>query len=97
MRRIISAFVLVGLSTAALAQPRPSSVTMPCGAAQRLVFSHGALVLGTGGFSYDRFVRDRTFCEFNEFTRPAFVPTIDAPQCFVGYRCVPGPRDWWGD
>jgi hypothetical protein len=80
-------------ATSTLAQPRPSTVGRPCVASQRLVFASGAVVLGTGGFTYDRFVRDRSFCEFNQYTEPAWVPSGDTPQCFVGYRCMNGPRD----
>jgi len=97
MSRILAALFLMVLPTALIGQPRPSSTTMPCSASRQLVFSHGALVLGTGGFSYDRFVRDRTFCEFNEYIAPSWVPSLDNPQCFVGYRCKPGPKDWFGD
>lgn len=95
MYRVIAATALMSLSTQSFAQPRPSTVNMPCSSSQQLVFSRGAIVLGTGGFSYDRFVRDRTFCEFNEYIRPAWVPSGDTPQCFVGYVCKAGPRDWF--
>ncbi len=60
---------------------------MTCGQARGVVFSRGAAVLGTGGATYDRFVRDRSFCEINETIEPAVVPTRDTPQCLVGYRC----------
>ncbi|GEO14274.1 hypothetical protein [Microvirga aerophila] len=92
---VMLAFTLV--ATIALAQSRPSSVNRPCAASQQLVYSHGALVLGTGGYTYDRFVRDQSFCEFNEYTTPAYVPSLDTPQCFVGFRCKAGPRDLFGD
>ena len=54
-----------------------------------------AIVLGTGGYTYDRFVRDRSFCQFDEFADPAWVPARDTPQCFVGYRCKNGSP--WDD
>ena len=97
MKRVAAALALMGLVTAAHAQIRPSTVSMPCRTSQRLVYSRGAVVLGTGGYSYDRFVRDRSLCEFNEYIQPAFVPSLDAPQCFVGYRCIPGPKDLWDE
>ena len=75
------------LSTSALAQERPSTARMPCGAAARLVTSQGAIVLGTGSYTYDRFVRDVGFCQRDETTEPAWAPAADTPQCFVGYRC----------
>jgi hypothetical protein len=81
----------------AIAQGRPSTVNRPCAASQALVYSRGAIVLGTGGYTYDRFVRAQNFCEVGEYTEPAYVPSADTPQCFVGYRCVQGPRDWFDD
>ena len=75
------------LATTVAAQPRPSTVAMRCGQAASLVASRGAIVLGTGGYTYDRFVAHRGFCLLSETTEAAFVPTIDNPQCFIGYRC----------
>jgi len=97
MRRLPLFLSAILLATSSYAQPRPSTVNRPCGASQQLVFGRGAIVLGTGGFGYDRFVRDRTFCEFNEYIEPAVVPSLDTPQCFVGYRCKAGPKDLFWD
>ena len=96
-RRRVPAIVLFGLSSAANAQERPSSVTMTCRQAAALVSARGDLILGTGGFTYDRFVRDRSFCEPTEVTANAFVPTSDNPECLVGYRCIEPGRDEFGD
>ncbi len=88
MRHIVLVFLLTLTATAAAeAQARPSTVTRPCAASQRDVQRHGAIVLGTGGYTYDRFVRDRSFCQFDEFLDPAWVPSSDIQACFVGYRC----------
>jgi hypothetical protein len=97
MRRILVALAFAAAATGAFAQSRPSTVNRPCAASQQLVFSRGAAVLGTGGPTYDRFVRDQSFCEFNQYTVPAFVPSLDTPQCPVGYRCKDGPRDLFDD
>jgi hypothetical protein len=78
---------LLTLAVPAAAQERPSSVAMTCAQAAALVSARGTLVLGTGGLTYDRFVRDRHFCESSEITERALAPTRDDPQCFVGYRC----------
>lgn len=60
--------------------------------------ARGGIVLGTGGYTYDRFVADRGFCEPTEAVRRAFVPTRDTRACLVGYRCFePGRDDWFGD
>ena len=98
MTRIAVAIGLAMLSTAASAQPRPSTTAMTCAQARGLIQTRGAAVIGTGGQTYDRFVRDRSFCQPTEVTRAAFVPARDTPSCFVGYRCIePSRDDWFGD
>jgi hypothetical protein len=83
----ISALAMSLTATALMAQSRPSTVNRPCEASRQIVMARGAVVLGTGGHTYDRFVRDRSFCEFDEYIEPAWVPSRDAQACFVGYRC----------
>ena len=86
--RVSSLTLWVALvSTSAVAQPRPSTVNMPCAQAASIVASRGAIVLATGGYTYDRFVSDRRICAITQTTEPAWVPALDNPQCFVGYRC----------
>jgi hypothetical protein len=97
MRPLTFAFAFCALSTTALAQGRPFTPRLPCAAAAEIVARNGAAVLSTSPTTYDRYVRDRGFCEINETTRPAFVPTADTPQCFVGYRCKTFSRDSLGD
>ena len=87
MKQVFLAITVSIIATGATAQPRPSSVTMSCGQAAGLVASRGAIVLGTGGHTYDRFVSDTRFCLRTEMTEPVWVPTADTRQCFVGYRC----------
>jgi hypothetical protein len=82
--------VLTASANGAQAQPRPFTPSMPCEQARHIVFANGAAVLSTGTYTYDRFVRDRSFCEINEFLEPAWVPTRDTPQCPIGYRCRSG-------
>jgi hypothetical protein len=87
--------LVMAATTSALAQPRPSTPAMSCQQAAGLVASRGAIVLGTGGYTYDRFVSDTRFCLRTETTEPVWVPARDTPQCFVGYRCVERRR--WED
>ncbi|SDM84978.1 hypothetical protein SAMN05216360_10426 [Methylobacterium phyllostachyos] len=48
--------------------------------------------------TYDRFVRDRSFCEPTEIAKRAFRPTRDNANCLIGYTCYePGPGDWPGE
>lgn len=95
MKAIVFTLALLLPAGMAAAQTRPSTVSRPCAASQRDVQVNGAIVLGTGGYTYDRFVRDRSFCLVNEGTDPAFVPSADTQACFVGYRCKDTSR--WFD
>lgn len=87
MRRIAVSALLLFATLPALGQSRPSAPDRPCAANQQSVAVNGAIVLGTGGHTYDRFVRDGGFCEHGDYVEPAFVPSRDTQQCFVGYRC----------
>ena len=97
MDKLAVATALSLLATAAQAQSFPSTTGMPCSASHQLVLTQGAIVLSTGGHTYDRFVRDRSFCDVTEYAKTAYVPSRDTPVCFVGYRCKQGPREWWDD
>jgi hypothetical protein len=90
MSKLMLAVTLLSLSaTAADAQGRrPDTRAMSCGQAAALVQARGAVVLTTGPDLYDRYVRDGGFCERDRTTQPAYVPSADTPQCFVGYRCI---------
>jgi hypothetical protein len=94
---LLAACTLVSMPMAALAQGRPSTLAMTCGQARGFLSAQGAAVLGTGGHTYDRFVRDRSFCEPTQITRNAFVPTRDTPDCPIGYRCIEPGRNWFDD
>ena len=85
--RTLVALGLCVVATAAVAQARPSTPSLPCARAAGLVQTQGAIVLGTGGYTYDRFVSGGSFCLVGERPEPAWVPSADNPQCFVGYRC----------
>ncbi|WP_293807937.1 hypothetical protein [uncultured Bosea sp.] len=87
MKALVLTLALLSSAGMAAAQTRPSTVSRPCAASQHDVRANGAIVLGTGGYTYDRFVRDRSFCERDETTEPAFVPSRDSQSCFIGYRC----------
>jgi hypothetical protein len=84
---LLAALAAVLPLSSALAQGRVQTPAIPCREAGRIVAQAGAAVLGTGGATYDRFVRDRGFCAVGEITEAAFVPAADTPQCLVGYRC----------
>jgi|tagenome__1003787_1003787.scaffolds.fasta_scaffold20619907_1 hypothetical protein len=66
-----------------------SSLTtaMSCALARSLVASRGAVVLHTGPATYDRFVRDSSYCPWPMTARTTYVPASDTPQCPVGAVC----------
>ena len=85
-------FIVVLTSIASMAEPavaqsRPDTTRMTCAAARALVVRYGGIVLGTGPSLFDRYVNTRAYCTSTELTEPAFVPTADNSQCFVGYTC----------
>lgn len=96
-RTLAAALTLSLAASGAPAQGRPDTTRMSCRQAAGLVQAHGAVVLGTGGHTYDRFVRDRRFCQVTEATRSAFVPAADHPHCFVGYTCFEPSRPFFDD
>ncbi|EIM29107.1 hypothetical protein [Microvirga lotononidis] len=93
MIRLTAALALTVLTTGALAQVGPSTTGRPCSADRALVSARGAVVLSTGQYTYGRFVRDARYCQVDQYPQPAFVPSDDTAQCFVGYRCADGPDD----
>jgi hypothetical protein len=97
MRKIVCVLALLVAASSVQAQPRPLSLNMTCNQARGLVLSRGQIVLGTGTYTYDRYVSDGRFCLRNETIEPAFVPTRDTPQCPVGYVCREIELDFFGD
>lgn len=87
MRYPVTLLALIGMTAAAQAQPRMSTLGLTCGQARAIVSSQGAIVLNTGRTTYDRFVSSPAFCPLGETTEPAWVRTADAAQCPIGYRC----------
>jgi hypothetical protein len=88
MKAIPLAAVLVLAAGAAGAQTRPSTTSLACNQARGLVQAQGAVVLGTGGQTFDRFVNHSGFCAREEIAEQSFAPTLDNRQCPVGFRCV---------
>ena len=78
---------IVSIAETTAAQPRPDTNRMTCAAARALVMKQGGIVLGTGPSLFDRYVSSRAYCLSTQLTEPAFVPTTDDRQCFVGYTC----------
>ena len=86
MRKPVFAVLLALVATAASAQ-RPSTLGMSCAEAAALVQRQGAIVLGTGGQTYKRFVAHAGYCSHAELTEPAWAPTAEG-RCRIGKICV---------
>jgi hypothetical protein len=88
VKRIALALLCLGLAAGeAAAQTRPLTTALPCAAVSALVTARGAIVLGTGPYTYDRYVSNAGECGIGQTTEPAFERAADNAQCFVGYRC----------
>lgn len=65
-----------------------SSLDHSCQEAHDAVMANGAMIIHTGPDLYDRYVSHDAYCELNQRTQPAWIPTMDSDACFVGYTCV---------
>ena len=74
------------------AQGRPDLTRTTCAAARAMVAQRGEVIFDTGPYTFMGYVRDPSFCPQGDTTEPSFGATIDNPQCFVGYTCVPFDR-----
>ncbi len=94
MRYLLTLSVLALTATVAAAQVGPPTSQRTCGANRQLVKKEGAVVLDTGPSTYARFVRSGAECTVDQFPEPAWVPSSNNPQCFIGYRCKDGSDDF---
>jgi hypothetical protein len=96
MRKLLVVVSLL-LSTTASYAERPSTLSMSCRQAQSLVARHGAILLSTGRYTFDRFVSGERFCAYGEYADSASAPTRDAAHCPLGYTCKSAPPFWLDD
>jgi hypothetical protein len=94
IRILLPGLALASVATVATAQVGPPTSQRTCGANRQLVMREGAVVLETGPSTYARFVRSGTQCLVDQFPEPAWVPSSNNPQCFIGYRCKDGSDDF---
>jgi hypothetical protein len=87
VKRLALTLLLALAAPAALAQSGPTTLAMTCDQARSTVLRQGAVVLHTGLATYDRFVRDSSFCPNPLTAQTAFVRTADTPQCPIGGVC----------
>lgn len=64
---------------------------MTCADVQSLIRQHGAVVISTGQYTFDRYVANLNFCQHGEVLKRDYVPTRDTNRCYV-QRCVENPR-----
>jgi hypothetical protein len=92
MPRLLLTLALSMLACAAMAA-RPSTLDMTCNQARNFVASHGAVVMSTGPFTFERFVAHAGHCMWDEYAARVWAPTRDASQCRVGYACRYRPSE----
>lgn len=73
-----------------MAIPVPPST---CGGIAAVVRAQGFILIPTGGGNAQRYVRDQRYCQDDQTTTPAWLPTSDNPRCFVGYTCDEADND----
>ena len=49
----------------------------------------GEVLFDTSPTTFDRYVRDGSFCPLGRRLAAAFIPTRDNPLCMAGYTCEP--------
>ncbi|MEZ0172624.1 hypothetical protein [Microvirga sp. TS319] len=87
MKALLVSLFAASLSSSVMAQPAATTLSMTCNQARQLVAAQGAVVLHTGPTTYDRYVRDSSFCLRPFVLRPAWVRTADVAQCPIGGVC----------
>ena len=81
--------ILIALAlipTSAFARANTQALT--CAQASGLVQKHGKIVLGTADGIYAAFVAHSGYCDRTQTAAPAWVPTRDSEECFIGYVCA---------
>ena len=89
----LSLIAIAACASGALAQTRLSTSSMTCSGAASFVAARGAVVIGTGGDTYERVVTNQSFCQHGQETKPLFSPTRDSGACMIGYYCFDPTRD----
>ena len=87
MKQLRMTFVLLTLASTASAQTQLDARSVPCAHLAATVRNRGAVVISSGPYTYDRYVTGGQFCVRPEIAVPAWISTVDAGQCFVGYVC----------
>jgi hypothetical protein len=85
-KRFVLTAILLVYAQIAVAQPLRQTTSFRCRDAAALVVSSGAVVIGTGAHTYERFVAGAGCGKASD--EPAWVAASDTSRCFIGYRCV---------
>lgn len=75
------------LTMASIASARTYTTQMTCEQARALVLRDGYAVLYSSPSIYDRYVTNLRYCIVGNELRPAWVPTRDRHDCYVGSTC----------
>jgi hypothetical protein len=86
MRSLLVAITLVQVSSAVLAQTRPSTTALTCAQAQGFVAIRTSLLMNTGPSTYDTSVSGPIGCSGGNVAEPSWVRTRDHLECAL-YTC----------
>jgi hypothetical protein len=78
---------LVATSSGGFAEIRPFTPSLACRTIAKAVAAGGGVWLSTGRGRFDRYVANQSECARKEQITPAWVPSADNSNCFVGYTC----------
>ena len=87
MRSLPLALCFSIVAGAAGAQERPYTPGMSCQAAQAVVARQRDITVASSANAYEMVHHESGACGREMTALPAFEPTLDNAQCFVGYRC----------
>jgi hypothetical protein len=87
MKPFLAFLIITTVATGAMGQAGRAIRDMTCAQAAGIVASQGAVVLYTGPTTFDRYVRDSSFCARGETAQYAWVRTSDVAQCLIGGTC----------
>lgn len=87
MPRSFLTVVAVLMASASVVAARPSTLSMTCAEATAMVAAGGSVLLSTGQYTFHRFAASNRFCAVGERAHFASAPTLDSPNCRLGYTC----------
>lgn len=84
--------LLISSTSVLLAQGRPDTRYLTCATVKSIIQTNGAVVMNTSNYVYEKYVKNHAYCNVNESTKNAYVPTADYRRCKIGFICYDPAR-----